>query len=166
MAPQGIDEKYVSLRHYLDWSVRDEDRISQLRSILMPYAKVFIEDFYAEIVRYPAISRVITGGDRQIARLHQSLLRWVDELLAGHYDLAYIERRWKIGYRHVEIGLDQTYVHVALARLRMQMQSILLVELKNQPDQLGECLITLNKLLDLDLALLSTAYETELQQLK
>src|SRR4051794_31060539 len=162
--PQTINEKFGHLRHYLNWSVEDDRHISQIRSILLPFAPVFIEDFYAEIVRHPIIPSVITGGDQQIARLQQSLLRWVDELLSGKYDAAYVQRRWKVGYRHVEIGLDQTYVNIAHARLRMQMQCILLEELKKAPDQLRDCEITLHKLLDLDLALISAAYAAELHE--
>ena len=161
---QTINDKFGHLRQYLNWTVEDEKHISQIRTILLPFAPVFIEDFYAEIVRHPTIARVITGGDRQIDRLKQSLLSWIEGLLSGRYDANYVQRRWKVGYRHVEIGLDQTYVNIAHARLRMQMQCILLEELKKVPDQLRDCEITLHKLLDLDLALISAAYAAELQE--
>lgn len=161
---QIINDKFSHLRKYLNWSAEDDKHIPQIRSIMLPYAPVFIEDFYAEIVRHPSIARVITGGDQQIARLQQSLLRWVDELLSGKYDAEYVQRRWKVGYRHVEIGLDQTYVNIAHARLRMQMQCVLLEELKKDSNQLRDCEITLHKLLDLDLALISAAYAAELQE--
>lgn len=161
---RSIYDNFGLLRQYLNWSVEDDKHVFQIRSLLLPFAPVFIEDFYAEIVRHPTIARVITGGDQQIARLQQSLLRWIDELLSGRYDAEYVQRRWKVGYRHVEIGLDQTYVNIAHARLRMQMQCILLEELKKVPDQLRDCEITLHKLLDLDLALISAAYAAKLQE--
>lgn len=162
MVPQSVHSKFASLRKYLDWSKQDDEQISRLRTILMPYAEVFIEDFYAEIVRYPVIAKVITGGDIQISRLKKSLLRWIDELFVGKYDADYVSRRWQVGFRHVEINLDQTYVNVAHARLRMQMQCILMEELKSHQDQLRNAQVTLHKLLDLDLALISDAYATEL----
>jgi len=73
MVPQSVHGKFASLRRYLDWSKGDDEQIPRLRAILMPFAGVFIEDFYAEIVRYPVIAKVITGGDAQIARLKNCL---------------------------------------------------------------------------------------------
>lgn len=163
MVPQSVHDKFASLRRYLDWSKRDDGQVPQLHTILMPFAEVFIEDFYAEIVRYPVIARVITGGDPQIARLKKTLIRWIEELFSGQYDAQYVDRRWQIGFRHVEIGLDQTYVNVAHARLRMQMQCVVIEELKHHPIKLREAQVTLHKLLDLDLALISAAYAAELE---
>jgi hypothetical protein len=53
---------------------------------------------------------VITGGAKQINRLKKSLQRWLAELFLGPYDRDYVERRWQVGYRHVEIGLNQVYI--------------------------------------------------------
>lgn len=163
MINQAIFDKFGVLRRYLNWSGTDDQTVDQLRKLLLPFSQVFIEDFYGEIVRHPQVVKVLVGGDQQIARLKVSLSKWLIELLAGTYDVEYVQRRWQVGYRHVEIGLDQTYVNVAHGRLRMQMQCVLLEELKQEPDQLEQCLLTLNKVLDLDLALISAAYEAELQ---
>jgi signal transduction histidine kinase len=163
MLPSTLVEKFVLLRRYLDWSSQDDAAVLQLRELLVPYSQIFVEDFYGEIVRHPQVVRVIVGGDQQIARLKLSLTRWLAELLAGQYDSDYVQRRWQVGYRHVEIGLDQTYVNVAHGRLRMQMQCVLVEEFKKEPGKLLQCLVTLHKLLDLDLALISAAYDAELQ---
>ena len=45
-------------------------------------------------------------------------MQWIRDLLAGRYDEKYVARRWRVGWRHVEIGLDQVYTNVALSRLR------------------------------------------------
>ncbi|HMO36985.1 MAG TPA: ATP-binding protein, partial [Gemmatales bacterium] len=101
---------------------------------------------------------------QQIARLKVSLGYWLSDLLNGVYDLHYVQKRWQVGYRHVEIGLDQTYVNIAHARLRMQMQNMVLQELQSDFVNLEQCLVTLHKLMDLDLALISAAYEAELEK--
>ncbi|MBL8824052.1 MAG: hypothetical protein JNJ77_15805 [Planctomycetia bacterium] len=163
MIHQFIFEKYDLLKRYINWSPQDSQTVKELNNLLMPFSQVFVEDFYSEIVRHPKVAQVIVGGDQQIARLKISLEKWLKELLAGEYDNEYIQRRWQVGYRHVEIGLDQTYVNIAHGRLRMQMQCVLLEELKKDLPQLRQCLITLHKLLDIDLALISAAYEAELQ---
>ena len=40
---------------------------------------------------------------------------WLAQLFTGPYDTEYVARRWRVGLRHVEIGLDQVYTNVALS---------------------------------------------------
>ena len=86
--------------------------------ILQKYLPGLVDDFYEEIERHPDAMKVITGGQPQINRLKGTLVKWLQELLAGPYNSDYVARRWKVGWRHVEIGLDQVYTNVALSRLR------------------------------------------------
>ena len=86
--------------------------------LLEPCFAALIDDFYDEIERHPDARKVITGGPAQIERLKGTLLAWLRDLLSGRYDSDYVARRWRVGWRHVEIGLDQVYTNVALSRLR------------------------------------------------
>ena len=105
--------RYRELQGYLEWSADDALRVQAVASVLAPSLPSLIDDFYAEIERHSATRKVITGGEQQIARLKQSLIRWLEELLSGPYDQDYVVRRWRVGRRHVEIGLDQVYTNVA-----------------------------------------------------
>jgi signal transduction histidine kinase len=120
-----------------------------------------IDDFYAEIERHPEAMKVITGGQQQIARLKGTLLKWLDELLAGPYDRDYVTRRWKVGWRHVEIGLDQVYTNVALSRLRKGLLAALQESWTSDPRELVATGTSLNLLIDLDLAIIEDAYQAE-----
>ena len=82
-------------------------RVAALIPLVAPHARALIDDFYAEIQRHPEAARVIPGGAEQIKRLKVTLREWLAQLLGGQYDAAYMSRRWKVGYRHVEIGLAQ-----------------------------------------------------------
>ena len=46
-------------------------------------------------------------------------------LFGGRYNRDYVERRWLVGWRHVEIGLAQVYTNVSLSRLRRGLLQIL-----------------------------------------
>jgi len=107
------------------WNEDDARRVQAVASLLDPFLPDLIEDFYAEIERHPGAFKVITGGQPQIDRLKASLIRWLRELLAGPYDQGYVVRRWQVGRRHVEIGLDQIYTNVALSRLRAGLMGAL-----------------------------------------
>ena len=93
-------------------------QLQSLAALLEPHLPALVDDFYEEIERHPRARAVITGGQEQIDRLKGTLRQWLRELLNGPHDAAYVARRWRVGWRHVEIGLDQVYTVVALSRLR------------------------------------------------
>jgi signal transduction histidine kinase len=161
MDPDKLFARYCELQRYVGWSADDAQRIQAVAAMLMPSLPALIEDFYNEISRHPSARKVITGGEPQIERLKQSLITWLHELLHGPYDSHYVSRRWRVGRRHVEIGLDQIYTNVALSRLRTGLVGAL--GKSWQGDQLGlvATIQSLTRLLDLDLAKIEDAYQIE-----
>lgn len=154
-------ERYRELQSYVGWTEADARRIAEAAPLLEPYLRELIDDFYEEIERHPGARKVITGGPAQIERLKGTLIQWIRELISGTYDEAYVARRWRVGWRHVEIGLDQVYTNVALSRLRT---GLVRATQENWPGDEGERRETvraLNKLLDLDLAIIEDAYQAE-----
>ena len=105
--------------------------------------------------------KVITGGQQQIARLKETLLKWLQELLAGPYESDYVMRRWQVGWRHVEIGLDQVYTNVALSRMRKGLLAALHESWTGGPSELLATRTSLHLLMDLDLAIIEDAYQAE-----
>src|SRR5687768_16665978 len=95
--PDDLFARYQDLQSYVAWSDADRIAVSIAGGHLLPRMEQLIDDFYAEIERHPAASRVITGGATQIARLKQSLRSWLAELFKGPYDAQYAARRWKVG---------------------------------------------------------------------
>ena len=163
MSSQHLIARYRELQAYVGWDEADARRIHAVAPALIPCLPALIEDFYHEINRYPQARRVITGGEPQIERLKQSLIKWLMELLQGPYDSDYVMRRWRVGRRHVEIGLDQIYTNVALSRLRSGLVGALGQSWQGDLNELIATLQSLNRLLDLDLAMIEAAYQTEYQ---
>jgi signal transduction histidine kinase len=161
MNPDRIFQRYQELQQYVGWNQDDAARVKAIALLLEPYLPPLIDDFYAEIERHPNAHRVITGGQPQVERLKGSLLRWIRELLSGPYDREYVRRRWQVGWRHVEIGLDQLYTNVALSRLRNGLIGALGVCWPGDRNGLVATVQSLNKLLDLDLAKIEDAYQAE-----
>lgn len=153
--------RYQELQRYVSWDDADARRVQAVATLLDSSLPPLIDDFYAEIERHPAARKVITGGQAQIDRLKGTLIQWVRELLSGPYDQAYVHRRWQVGWRHVEIGLDQLYTNVALSRLRAGLIRSLRRDWAGPAEDLLETVQSLNKLLDLDLAIIEDAYQTE-----
>ncbi len=153
--------RYRELQEYVGWTDDDGRRIAALAPLLNGYLVALVDDFYEEIDRHPNARKVITGGREQVERLKGTLVRWLRELLSGRYDGAYVARRWRVGWRHVEIGLDQVYTNVALSRLRSGLLRALDAAWAGPAEDFRATSRALNKLLDLDLAIIEDAYQTE-----
>ena len=156
-----IVERYKTLQRYIGWHPDDALQVKSAETILLPHLEPVIEDFYSTIEQFPEAVKVITGGTAQIERLKRTLYAWVRELLSGPYEQEYILRRWKVGYRHVEIGLDQLYADAALSRMRGRLVELLEQHWQGSQDKLRRTLASLRKLLDLEFAIITSAYQAE-----
>jgi signal transduction histidine kinase len=161
MTPDESFARYRELQEYVGWTDDDARRIAATAPLLQDSLTALVDDFYAEIDRHPNARKVITGGREQVERLKGTLVGWLRELLSGRYDAEYVARRWRVGWRHVEIGLDQVYTNVALSRLRTGLLRSLDALWVGAPDEFRATTRALNKLLDLDLAIIEDAYQAE-----
>ncbi len=165
MDEEKILARYHDLRQYIGWTEADVGNVRELAPVVKPHVPRLVDDFYAEVTRHDATRRVFTGGAEQVARLTRTLTLWLEELFSGEYDTAYVTRRWKVGLRHVQIGLGQEYTTVALGRMRSELVRVIAADAT--ASRFPDLLATLNRLLDIDLALMGDAYQYEhVQRLK
>jgi signal transduction histidine kinase len=156
-----IYRRYQELQVWVGWTNESARRVAATAPLLAPHLTALIDDFYDEIGRHPNARKVITGGLEQIQRLKGTLIQWLRELLAGRYDQNYVARRWQVGWRHVEIGLEQGYTNAALSRLRTGLLRALHDHWTGDLRELQDTVRALNQLLDLDLAIIEDAYQAE-----
>jgi signal transduction histidine kinase len=159
--PDRIDHRYQDLQSYVAWTDEDAARVRVLGPILEPHLPGLVRDFYAEIARHPGVHKVWTGGPEHVERLERTLLAWLGDLLTGPYDRDYVARRWEVGARHVESGLDRVYANAALSRLRDGLVRHLAESWTAGRKGLAAAIRSLNKLLDLELATVEDAYQAE-----
>src|SRR5579884_3395868 len=158
---EDIYRRYQELQVWVGWTEESARRVAATVELITPHLVALIDDFYDEIGRHPNARKVITGGQAQIERLKGTLRQWLRELLSGRYDRDYVARRWQVGWRHVEIGLEQVYTNAALSRLRIGLMRVLHENWSGDQRDLQETVRALNKLLDLDLAIIEDAYQYE-----
>jgi signal transduction histidine kinase len=161
MDTDALYRRYQELQQYVGWTDDDARRVRSVAGLVQPFLHALIDDFYAEIDRHPGARQVITGGPAQVERLKGTLRAWLQDLLAGRYDADYVARRWRVGLKHVEIGLDQVYTNVALSRLRRGLLLVLEEHWQGDPREAFAVRRSLNTLLDLDLAIIEDAYQAE-----
>jgi signal transduction histidine kinase len=160
MDNERIYRRYRELQDYVGWSDDDVARVQMAGRLLKSHLPALIDDFYAEIRRHPDADKVFVD-EAQVARLKVSLRTWLDQLFEGPYDAGYAVRRWQVGRRHVDVGLDHIYAHAALARLRRGLARALRAEWPADAEDYDETLNSLNTLIDIDLAKIEDAYAAE-----
>lgn len=161
MSSEQILHLYQELQRYVSWKEDDTRRVAAIAGLIEPYVAAIVDDFYAEIDRHADARKVITGGAEQVAQLKLTLRGWLRDLVSGQYDMEYVARRWRVGMRHVEIGLSQVFANAALSRLRRGLLQALHRAWSGAPSELAATCTSLNLLLDLDMAIIEDAYQTE-----
>lgn len=154
-------QRYQMLQQYVGWTAEDAQRVQALRPLVEPVFDDLITDFYDAIQQEPNAGKVITGGEVQVDRLKVTLRGWLDELFSGKYDRDYAVRRWSVGHRHVEIGLPQVYTDMALSRLRKGLIGAISKRWTGEAAELARSITSVNQLIDIDLAMIADAYQSE-----
>jgi len=142
-----------------DYRFSDED-IRKLRGLIPLFEREverIIPGFYKTIFSFEH-ARTFLYNDDIIARHKRAIHRWFMELVSGEYDEHYY--RWLAGISevHVNIGLPSHYVNCAFSYVREVLNEILVRE-----NRLTE-LAPLNKIIDINLDILSLTYKDEEQQ--
>lgn len=147
---------------YVGFDAAATESLREAHPLVAPRFGAIIDDFYATIEAHPNARAAITGGAAQIARLKQSLLRWIDELFKGPHDNEYFERRARIGRVHVQINLPQMYMFTAMDRIRLRSADALREAPGVAPEKRNRMLAALHQILDIELAIMLETYRDDL----
>lgn len=162
MNVDSILPRYRLLERYVQWTDDDAAHLRGTSAILLPHFEATVADFYLEIEKHAATRQVITGGREQVERLKGTLRQWLLDMIEGPHDEEYVIRRYRVGWRHVEIGLPSVFTTVALSRMRTRLTSALINGWqRGGQDGLEAAVSALQKRMDLDLALIEEAYQAE-----
>ncbi len=142
---------------YIDFTEHDAQCVAALRPVIEPHLDVVVDRFYGHILQHPGARSILTGGPEQAARLREAHRQWMGELFGGTYDSDYVRRRKRIGQAHVQIAMPQHYMVAAMQTAWTALHAALY-----QPEdaQRAAQLVSLHKLLMLDLALILESYRT------
>jgi two-component system sensor histidine kinase HydH len=151
-----------NVKAYVGFDDASSMALREAHSLMAPHFGAIIDDFYATIETHPDARAAITGGAAQIARLKQSLLRWIDELFRGPHDEAYFDRRARIGRIHVQISLPQMYMLTAMDRIRLRSVDVLRDTPGVDSVDLRRMLTALHQILDIELAIMLETYRDDL----
>jgi len=134
----------------------DEDNLKELSDILLPSIEEFADDFYSYLMKdHYTASFFETEAARK--RREETIKKWFEDLLTARYDNRYLARLRKIGKVHVKIGLKGHYVNASMNHIRNFCHRQV-IELVSDADKRRELLETLNKVLDINLDVMTSSY--------
>ena len=144
------------LIRYVELDDSDRARLTALHAKLAPMFPDIAARFYEAVWANPSAGAVLSGPE-QVERLRVTLIDWMSTGLLGPYDEAFVEKRSRIGRRHVIIGLKQQYMFTAMDVLRNAYLDRIA---KLYPaDEALLVVRSVNKLFDIELALMLRHYQ-------
>jgi signal transduction histidine kinase len=146
---------------YVDLNDDDRARLRELHSKLAPHFPKVAERFYAALWANPGAAAMLSGPE-QVERLRVTLIDWMSTGLLGPYDDKFYEKRSRIGRRHVQIGLKQHYMFAAMNVVRNAYFDF--ISELFPAEQACAFVRAVNKLLDIELALMLAHYQLDSEE--
>ncbi len=156
-------ETLEDIRKHYQLTGRDEENLKVLEELLSPLSGLLADEFYDYLAQDP-YSAAYFKTPEAIRKRKETIVSWFQDLLAGRYDLAYLNRLRRIGQVHVRIGLKGHYFMAAMNFVRgFCIRNLGQAEIgEERKVELQE---TLNKVIDLNLDVITSAYrEAELKK--
>lgn len=154
------ETRFDELKRYVRFDERDAEALAAFRPVAAPHFERIAREFY-ERIREHEEAHAVFSGEAQIERLQRSMVRWMDRLMSGRYDEAYLEETRKIGRVHVRVGLPQRYMFTAMALIRVALEAVAESELGAGAAVTRRAL---TRLLDLELAIMVESYREDLNE--
>jgi two-component system sensor histidine kinase HydH len=160
--PAMPETLFEELKRYVGFDAPDELALRTLHPIARSQFERISEVFYQRILEHEAARKALVEGESMVGRLRRKLVEWMDKLLTGPWDHDYYELRARIGRKHVDIALPQHYMFGAMNVLRQELNALIDAAFIEQPDTLRVMHLALDKVLDLELAIMLHTYREDL----
>ncbi len=146
---------------YIGFDDEDATRLRTLHPVLEPHFPAIAERFYDALWANPTAAAVLSGPE-QIERLRITLIDWMSTGLLGPYDERFYDKRSRIGRRHVAIRLAHHYMFTAMNVVRTAYQGAIMKLFP--PDEACAITCSVNKLLDVELAIMVRHYQLDSEE--
>ncbi len=138
----------------------DQERqlLAEMKPVLEKHAPSIVDAFYAQLEQFERTREILHAQPGRIEKLKGHLTRWLIGLANGEYGQAYQHERYRIGYRHVEVGLEPRFVIGAMSFCRSMVAPMIEQEYANDALKNARRL-ALDKIMDIDLNIMLQSYD-------
>jgi len=147
--------RFRTMRAFLCFSSDDEQALREFAPLVDDHVEEIIDDFYQRILADSDANAVLENPQR-VTALKSQLRLWLRRLLAGPFDDEYYDLRARIGRRHVDVGLPQRFMPLAMNAIRFHLK-----RLATSSAAPARTLEAIDKALDLELTIMLEAYQED-----
>lgn len=137
----------------------DRQLLVEMKPALEQHGPAVVEAFYAHLEKFEHLSRLLHAEPGRVEKLKGHLRQWLVTLADGEYGEPYFERRYRIGFRHVEVELEPRYVIAAMMFCRATAASLIIEAAYADDPRKAERMIALNRIMDIDLNVMLQSYD-------
>ncbi len=149
--------KEIKANYY--FTREDEKRLFDLKAIMEKRADRVIEALYQWINTTDAARRVFRN-DFLLRHVMKLIRVWFISLFSGKYDNYFYDSLIKIGQKHEKVGVDPHFMTRAINIIRNACADLICEEPDLEEDK-DNYLISINKILDINLDIIMSAYIEE-----
>lgn len=155
-------ELFLELKQYVGFTEADERALRAVHPLIADTFPAVSELFYERALVFADARAALARGEKHVGQLKGTLVKWMNELLLGPWDQAYVDRRARIGRVHVQISLAQHYMVSAMNVVRFELRARVNERVKD-PELALAAREALERVCDLDLALMLHTYREDLE---
>ncbi|MFO0762701.1 MAG: protoglobin domain-containing protein [Byssovorax sp.] len=157
VSPLKIDERELARRRAF-FDLRDDDlaRLAALRPFAERCTDEMVERFYDHLLAHEETRRFLPD-DATVRRVKRLQREYFLDLFAGACDLAYVDRRLRVGAAHERIGLLPKW-YIGAYRLYLTLLFDRMMEKIEDPDEAKRAFASVQKLVAFDMSLAIDTY--------
>ena len=148
------------VRAYVGFTESDSRLLARLHRHAEPHFAAIVDDFYARILKDAGAARVL-NGPAQVDRLRRTLVEWLGRTLRGPHDAEFARLQANIGRRHVQVGLEQSYMISGMHVLRGHLTRLARAAPPRRKAAAEATARAVDRVIDLSLALMLATYRED-----
>lgn len=153
---------FKDIKLHYNFTEKDERRLGALKELMTEHADEAMNELHSWILNTKETAEYFTEQTRK-QHVFVAQRKWFLSLFSGVYDNRYYEQLIKIGQTHVKASVDAHYMNRSVNLLRNHSIILLNHEIDDAEER-TEILLSIEKILDINLDIITAAYiEAELK---
>jgi diguanylate cyclase (GGDEF)-like protein/PAS domain S-box-containing protein len=162
-----LDQREIKLRKaFLQLDEKDEKRLAEAHKLLGNESLRFADAFYEHLSQFAPL-RGLLEAEGRLSRLKHVQSHYFRTLTAGNYGDEYVRNRLRVGLVHQRIGLEPAWYLGAYRKYVSEMQRMLWLVMKDDPQEYLSTCDALMKIVNFDISLaLDTYFHADTQEVR
>ncbi len=159
-------EDIAERKAFLEFSQDDAARLLQLHDHLEEVGAAFTESFYAHLLSFPPMRRLLPDV-QSLEQLRHAQTEYFNGLTAGHYGDGYVDNRKRVGQVHQRIGLEPKWYIGAYRKYLSNLMPLIWEQSGDDPQRFLSTYDSLLKIVMFDMGLaLDSYFQADMQALQ